>query len=116
MTPTGDMTFGASALNFLVDSPACVGQIVKTSCQLWLGEWSFDTSQGLPYLEDVLGKHDQATADLAIQDYILGIQGVEDITSYQSATDPEDRTFVNQLSVQTQFSEDEVEVLNQTDF
>lgn len=116
MTPSGDMTFGNGSANFLVDSPACVGQIVKTSLELWLGEWSFDTSLGMPYLEGVLGKHDQTTSDLAIQNYILNIQGVTDIITYESAQDRQGRTFVSQLTLQTQFSETPTDVVNQTDF
>lgn len=116
MTPSGDMTFGQSQLNFLVDSPACVAQIVKTSCQLWQGEWSFDTSRGLPYIQGVIGKYSQSDSDLTIQNYILGIEGVEDITSYSSAQNRQSRAFVNELSILTEYSETPVEVFNQTEF
>jgi hypothetical protein len=116
LSPTGDMTFGQSGLNFLVNSNACVAQIVKTSLQLWQGEWTFDTTQGMPWIEGVIGKHSQNSADLAIQNYILQIQGVEDITEYSSNVNGQGRTFVDSLSIQTQFSETTVQVINQTEF
>lgn len=116
LTATGDMSFGNSIKDFLIDSVPCVAQIVGTSLKLWLGEWSFDTSQGMPYLEGVLGKHDQATSDLTIQNYVLNIQGVVDITSFQSAQNRVGRTYVSQLAVETQFSETPVEIINQTEF
>jgi hypothetical protein len=116
LSSTGDMLFGNSLDNFLVDSVACVAQVVGTACKLWLGEWSFDTSQGLPYLEGILGKASQTTSDLTIQDYVLNIQGVVDITSFQSAQDRTGRTYVSQLSVGTQFSQTPVQVINQTEF
>jgi hypothetical protein len=110
------MTFGQSLTNFLIDEPATVGQVCLTSVQLWLGEWYQDTSQGLPYLEDVLGKHEQTTSDQAIQDYILGIQGVVDITAFQSAQNRMTRNYVAQLRIVTAYSETELEVINQTNF
>jgi hypothetical protein len=116
LSPTGDYTFGASQLNFLVDSSAAVAQLVKTALLLWLGEWSYDISQGMPWFEDVIGKHSQATADLAIQNYILGIQGVTDITQFQSAVNAEGRTYVVTLFIQTQFSETPVQVFDAADF
>lgn len=112
-TPSGDMTFGASQLNFLIDSPECVAQVVKTSLQLWQGEWSFDTSQGLPYLTGVIGKYTKETADQTIQNYVLGIQGVTDITAYVSSQDRASRNFIDALRVQTQFSKTDIAVLGE---
>lgn len=110
MSPSGDMTFGASQLNFLVNSPACVGQVVKSSLELWEGQWSFDTTQGFPLLQGILGKQSQATADLTAQNYVRGIEGVTDITSYISSQDRTTREFFSQLAVETEFSKTPFEV------
>lgn len=116
MTSSGDYQWGNSQLDFLVDSSAAVAQLVRTSLLLWLGEWSFDTSQGMPWLESVLGKHSKENADLAIQNYVLGIDGVIDITEYSSTVNPKGRAFVDVLTIQTQFSENPVQVFDSTEF
>jgi hypothetical protein len=70
---------------FLKDSPETVGQAVKTRLLLWLGEWSFDTSDGTPYLEDIFGVN--TNYDLEIQNRILGTDNVLEILDYSSKID-----------------------------
>ncbi len=106
------MTFGQSQLNFLANNPQCVAQVVKTSLQLWEGEWSFDTSVGFPLLQGVLGKQSQSTADLTIQNYVLGIQGVENITEYESIQNRTTRNFFSRLVLISQFSGEKVTVIS----
>ncbi len=74
LSPSGDMTFGSSQNNFLVDSPAAVAQVVMTTLGLWQGEWYLDTTAGTPYLEGVIGLHSQTEADMTIQSQIQGIE------------------------------------------
>lgn len=116
LSPSGDFTFGASQLNFLVNSPAAVGQIVRTSLLLFLGEWYLDTSIGMPWIQGVLGKHNQATADLTVQDYILGVQGVTDIVEYTSVGEQPQRVYLASCTIDTQFGKTQVQVANQTLF
>lgn len=116
LSPTGDFTFGASQLNFLIDSPATVAQIVKTSLLLWLAEWYLDTSVGMPWIQGVLGKHSQDTADLTVQDYILGIQGVTDISQYTSVGVQPQRIYVASCTIDTQFGPTPVQIANQSQF
>lgn len=93
LTPTGDYAFGSSQLNFLVNSPAAVAQVVETTLRLWLGEWYLDTTIGTPYVEGVLGKHSQAQADSTLISIITGVQGVLSIQNFQSVIDPVTRTY-----------------------
>lgn len=116
LSPTGDFTFGASQLNFLANSPACVAQVVKTSLLLWLGEWYLDTSVGMPWIQGVLGKHNQDTADLTVQDYILGVQGVTDISNYTSVGEQPKRLYTASVVLDTQFGLTAVQVANQSLF
>lgn len=114
LSPTGDFTFGGGQLNYLVDSPACVGQVVKTSLLLWLGEWYLDTTVGMPWIQGVLGKHNQDTADLTVQDYILQVQGVTDISNYTSVGEQPQRNYVARAVIDTQYGPTPVDVSNQT--
>lgn len=116
LSPTGDFTFGASQLNFLINSPACVAQVVRTSLLLWLAEWYLDISAGMPWIQGVLGKHNQDTADLTVQDYILGIQGVTDISRYESIGQQPQRLYLAQTTIDTQFGPTNVQVTNQSLF
>lgn len=113
LSPTGDFTFGASQLNLMSNSPATVAQVVQTSLLLWLGEWYLDVTKGMPWLQGVLGKHNKETADVTIQDYILGVQGVTDIQDYVSIGEQPQRLYTGQCRVNTIYGPTPVEIANQ---
>jgi len=85
LDPNGDYTFGQGASEFLVNSPECVAQAVKTRLALFSGEWFLDTTIGVPYLTEVLGMGTVGTYDLTIQAAILQTQGVQSIDEYSSS-------------------------------
>jgi hypothetical protein len=116
LSPTGDYTFGNGALNFLIDIPEAVGQIVQTSTLLWLGEWYLDTTQGMPWIQGVLGKHNQSTADITVQDFILNITGVTDVQNFESAADTVNRKYSASLDIDTVYGTTPVQIANQTLF
>lgn len=89
-TPTGDFMFGQN--NRLVNSPAAVAQAVKTRLQLIQGEWFLDTSAGVPYQKDVLGKGTLATAPAAILAIIRGTIGVTSVLNFLCGVNPQTRT------------------------
>lgn len=105
LSPTGDFTFGSSLLNFWIDSPEGVAQIVKTGLLLIQTEWYLDTSKGTPWFSGVLGKFPeaQATADSLIQDQISHTQGVTGVPFFQSLIDPVTRGYSVQTTISTQF-------------
>ena len=84
LTATGDYQIGQGSANFLVNSPACVAQAVLTRLDLWQGQWFLDTTFGMPWLTDVIGKNTGGLYDIAIQQYILATQGVNQIQGYSS--------------------------------
>ena len=84
LSKDGDYTFGQGDANFLIDSPAAVGQAVQTRLRLEQGEWFLDVREGTTYASQILGEHKQATHDQAIRARILGTQGVIEITEYSS--------------------------------
>jgi hypothetical protein len=88
MSPTGDMTFGQSQANFLVDSPAAVAQTIKTRLGLWVGQWFLDQTIGMPWMQQVIGKYTQPYYDAAIRDRVTTGPGVIGIETYTSTLSP----------------------------
>lgn len=80
----GDMQYGHSQAEFLVDSPATFAQAVYTRLGLATGEWFVDLTEGTPWSTQVLGVRTQATRDRAIRDRIAGTPGFKSIISYSS--------------------------------
>lgn len=101
----GDYSFGRSAANFLVDSPACVAQAVLTKLRLWQGEWHLDSQEGTPWLTEVLGKYTSDLYDMAIQSRILDTQGVKSITAYTSVRDGATRKLNVSVTIDTIYGE-----------
>lgn len=116
LSPTGDFTFGNSQLNFWSNVPQAVAQVVQTSLLLWLGEWYLDVTAGMQWIQGVLGKHNQATADVTVQDYILGIQGVTGITSFGSLDQQNIRLYGASCTIDTLYGRTPVQVSNQALF
>jgi hypothetical protein len=85
----------------LTDTPAAVAQSVKTRLLLKTGEWFLDTTEGTPYIEDILGAGTKATYDAAIQDRILTTIGVTEILDYSSSLDPTTRALSISCEINT---------------
>ncbi|HDR9029885.1 TPA: hypothetical protein QDB14_004107 [Burkholderia vietnamiensis] len=97
----GDYVFGGSANDFHVNTPETVGQAVLTRLRLLLGEWFLDTTVGMPWSPDVIGKYTTGTADAAIRACVLGTAGVTEITSYTSSRDPDTRKLNVAVTINT---------------
>lgn len=110
LTADYDYSFGQSQNDFLVDSPAAVAQIIETSLNLFLGEWYLDQTQGMPWLQGVIGKYSQATADLTVQGYIASITDVTDIENYISSDDQGPRRYSATATVITPFGETDISI------
>lgn len=113
LTDDYDYSFGQSQKNFLIDSPAAVAQIVETSLNLFLGEWYLDQTQGMPWLEGVIGKYSKSTADLTVQTFIASIPNVTEINEYQSESDQGPRTYSAQATISTPFGETDISILQE---
>lgn len=101
----GDYTFGQNSANFLVNSPAAVGQAILTRLKLMQKEWFLDQTAGTPYDTQILGAGTESTRDLAVQTVILETQGVDEIVDYASHYDPSARQFTFAATVDTQFGQ-----------
>lgn len=98
----GDLTIGQP---WLVNSPQAVEQCIGTRLKLWLGEWFIDTSDGTPYLTEILGERYGKAPDAAIKRRILGTRGVTQILSYSSSfSGSAGRTLTVNATVQTLYS------------
>lgn len=116
LTSDNDFSFGNGALNYYFNVPASVGQAVETGLLLWLGEWYLDISLGTPYIEGVLGKYSQATADATIQTQVLNVTGVVNISSYASQINSDTRAMSIQLSINTIYGPTQIQINDYTIF
>ncbi|CAN0620561.1 conserved protein of unknown function [Burkholderia multivorans] len=97
----GDYVLGGGANDFLVNTPETVAQAVLTRLRLLRGEWFLDTTAGMPWSTEVLGKGTSSTYDAAIRECILGTTGVTEITSYSSTRDPDTRALSVTVTINT---------------
>jgi hypothetical protein len=80
------MVFGHGSADYLVNSPATVAQAVMTALRLFQGEWFLDTTAGVPWLSQVMGRG--GAYDIVIRQAIQNVQGVVALgDSYTSALD-----------------------------
>lgn len=95
LSPTGDYVFGMNEGGLFIDSPEAVAQVVMTSLKLFYGEWYLDTTVGMPWLQQVFGYGVKDIADQVIINYILNVEGVQDLTNWVSSYDPATRKYTS---------------------
>ena len=100
-TADGDICFGHNANDYLVNTPEAVAQNVRTRLALWQGQWFIDTDEGMPYLQQILGK--QSAADLVIKSRILETPGVQQIDEFEAVLDPNTRRLTIQVKLTTDY-------------
>jgi len=93
LSATGGMTFGQGLGNFYINSAAGVGQEVVTRLKLIQGEWYLDTSQGVPWLTQMLGYSQQAVRDLLVKNTILTTPNVNILDYFKSVTNKATRQY-----------------------
>lgn len=82
-----------------------VVQQLNLRLRLFLGEWFLNTSDGTPWLQQVLVKGAQASAiDAAIKNVILGTPGVVALTRYQGLAQTAQRIYRVTFTVVTSTS------------
>ncbi|MEI2267162.1 hypothetical protein [Erwinia sp. CGal63] len=100
---SGDYTFGKGDDAFLVNSPECVAQAIKTRLQLWYGQWFLDTTQGTPWLQSLTGKQNSQAMELVLRQHILATEGVTSILAFKSTFSPSSRRAVITVTVETRY-------------
>jgi hypothetical protein len=102
LSPLGDYTIGQP---WYVNNVQAVEQSIGTRLKLWLSEWFLDTTDGTPYLTEILGERYNKTPDAAIKRRILGTPGVKQILSYSSSfSGSPSRILTVNVTVQTIYS------------
>ena len=106
LSPGGDYQFGNGLSDFYTGADA-VAQAIKTSLQLWQGEWWENTDVGVPYMQHILTVPATPTnvraAEMLIQEAILGVQGVQSISTFSLSKTG--RTYTMNATVQTVYGE-----------
>lgn len=99
----GDYVWGHQQNDFWLNTPDGVALAIKTRLLLFVGEWFLDVTDGTPWTTQVLDKYTKDQYDAAIQDRILGTQGVTQITNYSSSVNTTTRTLTVSATVETQY-------------
>lgn len=97
----GDYSFGRGASDLFQDSKEGVAQAVQTRLALLKGEWFLDTTEGMPWSTEVLGKNTSTTYDAAIRQRILRTPGVNSLTAYNSAVASDTRRLSVMATIDT---------------
>jgi hypothetical protein len=108
LSPTGDYLFGNGLNDFLINSPAAVGQAVLTALKLFAGEWFLNTLAGVPWRTEVLGKYTSTVYDTIIKDAILAVQGVTGISAYSSTLNNVTRVLSVQATIDTIYGQTDI--------
>ncbi len=81
----GDYSFGHQQADFYVNTPEAVAQACETRLRLYAGEWFLDTTAGMPWRTQVLGKYTKNVYDAVIKSYIASTPGVNSVNNYSSS-------------------------------
>lgn len=80
---TNDLYFDAGSSLVLARDALAVGQHARQRLMTFEGEWFLDTTAGVPWLTQILGKgQDPALAEAVVKANLLGTDGVTEITSF----------------------------------
>lgn len=103
LTASGDYRLGHGDRDFHVDTAEGVAQNVMTRLALWQGQWFIDTSEGTPWLQRILGKHN--AVDTVIKTRILETPGVISISEYESILNPDTRSMTVTATLETEYGQ-----------
>lgn len=96
----GDYVFGTT-VDFYQNEPLAVAQAVQTRLLLFSGEWFVDTTDGMPWRTDVLGKYTKEAYDTVMKQRVLGTPGVRTVLDYVSVFDGNTRQLAYSFTLDT---------------
>ena len=88
---TGDLAISGGRLRLTELGAESVAQKLRVRLRLFRGEWFMDTSVGVPYYTDVLGRHPLSAVEALLRQAIVTCPGVKTLESFTFAVNP-DRT------------------------
>lgn len=105
---TQDVALDSDGNLSMVHDAEAVGQHVRQRLGAYSGEWFLDTTAGLPWLNDILGKaYDPAIAEALVKAEILDTEGVTEITSFSVGFDRRTRGLsIRSVTVLSEYDEE----------
>jgi len=104
---TNDLYLDAAGNLATVTDAEAVGQHAKQRLGTFQGEWAYDTTAGVPWLSQILGKgYDPALAESVVKAELLDTDGVTEITSFSVGFEKGTRgLIINEVEVLTDYDE-----------
>ena len=100
---THDLVIENGDLVLVTEAEALV-QNIKVRLYTFYGEWAFDTTQGVPYFEDILVKNPNISNIQAIlKNVILETKGVTKLSSFIFEYEPRTRSASLVFTVESEF-------------
>lgn len=105
---TNDLFLRSDGSLATVRDAEAVGQHGRQRLQTFSGEWFLDTTAGVPWLDQVMGRqYDPAIAESVVKAELLDTDGIEEITSFSVSFDRETRgVIINGVEVLTMYDEE----------
>jgi hypothetical protein len=105
---TNDLFLRTDGSLAVVADAEAVGQHGRQRLQTYSGEWFLDTTCGVPWLDQILGKaYDPALAESVVKAELLDTDGIVEITSFSVAFDrPTRGLIIRGINVLTMFDEE----------
>lgn len=92
---TNDLVLAADGQLAIVTGAHAIGQHVRQRLKTHSGEWFLDTTAGVPWLDEILGRqYDPALAETVTKAEILDTEGVTEITSFSVSFDQVTRNLI----------------------
>lgn len=80
---SGDIFLAEDGNLSMAEGAEAVGQHVRQRLGFFQGEWFLDTTAGMPWLDDILGRrYNPALAEAVVKAEITATHGVTEITSF----------------------------------
>lgn len=79
---TGDLAISGGRLRLTEPGAESVAQKLRVRLRLFRGEWFMDTSVGVPYYTDVLGRHPLSAVEALLRQAIVTCPGVLGLDSF----------------------------------
>lgn len=109
---TNDLFLRSNGELAVVRDAEAVGQHARQRLKTFNGEWFLDTTAGVPWLDEILGRgYDAALAEAVIKGEILDTDAVIEITSFSVRFDRHRRALeAFGINIMTEYDQREVRV------
>ena len=105
---TGDVVFGQPN-DYYINTLQGMALLIKDRLNLWTGEWFQNTSDGVPYLTDMIQNNSLPLLEATIKKRILSTPNVTSIKSFQTNYNKNTRELILSITIITQFGDVTIE-------